>query len=72
MTSKAHQIIIEALAVTPEIIETGLSIGDTPQWDSLAHFRLVLSIEEHLNRKLDPMEIIGLVDVSSVEALIDK
>jgi acyl carrier protein len=63
---------IIATALNMDMTEVGENTGlaTTPQWDSLAHFRLVLALEERLERKLDPIEIVSIVNVAAVEALV--
>lgn len=70
MTARAKEMIADALSMDRNAVDetTGLSV--TPQWDSLAHFRLVLAIEEFLGRKLDPMEIVTLTSFASVSDLV--
>jgi acyl carrier protein len=71
MNDIAKTLIATALNMDPAGIDATTGLATTPQWDSLAHFRLVLALEERLARKLDPAEIVSIVDVSAVEALVD-
>lgn len=44
-------------------------IGSFERWDSLAHLHLLLAIEKHLGRQLDPDEAVrieGLADVADL------
>ena len=71
MHSEAVSIIAKALGVSEESITAETNLVTTTEWDSLAHFRIVLSLEERLGRALDPAEIITLVDFASIKALLD-
>jgi len=35
-------------------VDASTALGTTLQWDSLAHMRLILALEERLGRRLDP------------------
>lgn len=70
MTVRAKEMIADALNIERDAVDESTSLSSTPQWDSLAHFRLVLTIEEHLDRKLDPMEIVTLTSLASVSVLV--
>ncbi|WP_400082679.1 acyl carrier protein [Yoonia sp. R78084] len=71
MHSEAVSIIAKALGVSEESITAETSLMTTTEWDSLAHFRIVLSLEERLGRPLNPVEITTLIDFSAVQTLLD-
>ncbi|MEO1637678.1 MAG: acyl carrier protein [Pseudomonadota bacterium] len=68
----AATLLAEALNVPSAEVDGSTSLSDTAAWDSLAHFRLVLAVEEKLGRKLDPVEIVSLVDLAAVEGLLNR
>jgi acyl carrier protein len=70
MTNDAVTLIAEALGVDPAMVDENVSIEQTRAWDSLAHFRVVLAIEERLGRKLTPVEVVSLRDFQSISDLI--
>jgi len=65
----AKKLVAEALGMAFEDVSEDTSISTTPNWDSLAHLRLVLAIEKHLDRNLSPPEIVTITDLSSVRDL---
>ncbi len=71
MSEIAKTIIANSLQMDLSEVADTAGLARTAQWDSLAHFRLVLALEERLQRKLDPMEIVSVVDVTAVAALVD-
>lgn len=71
MHSEAVSIIAKALGTSEESITPETSLMTTAEWDSLAHFRIVLSLEERLGRALDPAEITTLADFTTIKALLE-
>ncbi len=70
MTNIAKAVIADALSIDLLQVTDDAGLATTAQWDSLAHFRLVLALEERLQRKLNPIEIVSLVDVAAVATLV--
>lgn len=63
-----------AAAVNGAAVDIGdeARIGQTEGWDSLAHLRLLLAIEEEIGRTLDPEEAVGIDSLADVAALLDR
>ena len=62
----ARRILGLALQVEPAEIDDGARIGVTERWDSLAHMRLILALEEHLERTLDAEIIVSVISFADV------
>ena len=71
-SSAAAALVAEALGLSAAEIDEGTALGVTPQWDSLAHMRLILALEQRLGRRLAPEAIVGLADFGDVVALLDE
>ena len=54
------------------VIEQNTTAQDVDGWDSLAHIRLVVSIERALGLRFSAAEISGLVNVGEMAELILK
>jgi acyl carrier protein len=65
---RIKQIIAENLKVPLESISDDLAVGDIPEWDSLAHVRIIGALEIGLGVELD---IEQTLDLEDVEDLID-
>ena len=66
-----------AAAILAEILERPLgsvpddaSIHNFPAWDSLAHVKLMLKLEEMSGRPVDPGRIAMLIDLKAVDAYL--
>ncbi len=66
----ARKILAEALGLPEEEIATSMTIETCPNWDSLAHMRVVRAVEGELNRPLEPEEIFSIGGVADVEKLL--
>lgn len=71
--SRLNSVISEALEINETDINENLNIDNTPTWDSLAHLKLILSLEEkftiiieekHINTMLDYLSIVNTVKYS--------
>jgi acyl carrier protein len=71
---QAARLLAGALQIDPSAVDNTTALGVTPQWDSLAHLRLILSLEDELGGRLTPQAIVainGLEDVVSLLASED-
>ena len=71
--SRLNSVISEALEINETDINENLNIDNTPTWDSLAHLKLILSLEKefsitieekHINTMLDYFSILNTVKYS--------
>ena len=69
MNDKVPGIIAEVLRIPPEQVTPDLSIGDIPEWSSLAQLGIIAALEERLGIEI-PLE--DLFDLTSVEALVGE
>jgi acyl carrier protein len=63
----ACSLAAEAFGLPLEAVPPDTAIGDIEAWDSLAHLRLIMSIESRLGRELttdEAAEIVSLEDVA--------
>lgn len=72
MGNGARELVAQALErPLDEIGEEGV-LGEVPGWDSLGHMRIVLSLEDRLNRPLAASEIIAIKSVADISALLTR
>lgn len=69
MNEKVTEIIAEVLRVVPQKIDPSLSIGDIPEWTSMAQMGIISTLEARLGIEI-PIE--DLFDLTNVQALIDE
>jgi len=68
---EAKALLAQALGA-PADIGDDASIANTPAWDSLAHVRLMLAIEQRLGRALASDEAARIESVGDVAALLER
>tara|TARA_B100001059_G_scaffold236080_1_gene284614 strand:+ start:1941 stop:2162 length:222 start_codon:yes stop_codon:yes gene_type:complete len=64
--NEIYLIIANVLEVNIENINDELSVGDIPQWDSLAHMLILEAVEKASGISLDIEEIIEIEDVQDI------
>jgi acyl carrier protein len=68
---KARAIIADALGLPPEQVPPDASMETLPEWDSIGHVRIVLSVETAIGRPLQSDAMLRAIDVLSVAELLD-
>ena len=69
--AQARALLAEALFLAPDDLADDVRLGDTPEWDSLAHTRLILALEEQLARPLQPEETVALASLQDLADLLE-
>lgn len=68
----ARRLLAEALALAEDKLPADARIGALEQWDSLAHTRMLLALEEHLGKPLDAEDAVKIESLSDIAAAIEK
>lgn len=68
--AQARALLADALFLAPEDLPDDAALGDTPEWDSLAHTRLILALEDQLQRPLRPEETVSLASLQDLADLL--
>ena len=69
---KARELLAAALNLPEQDVGKSTMIGVTEQWDSLAHMRLMLALEEALGGELDMEAVVNIANLSDVEAMLSN
>lgn len=67
----AIEIVAGALGVEVAQLPDDVGIGRSERWDSLAHVRIILAIEERLKRQLAPDDIVAIADLGDIERILE-
>lgn len=70
MMERARALVAQATGLQPDSVADTASSTSLDAWDSLAHMRLVLALEEQLGRTLTGEEIFALHSVAAVHELL--
>lgn len=68
----ARVIVATALGIPEEDLPADASIGGWAPWDSLAHMRIVLALEDDLGVALPMEQIIDIGGLADIERLLSK
>lgn len=66
----ARQLLAAALGCAEDDIAPDSAIGTLPLWDSLAHIKVVLSLEERLGRSLSTDEVLAITSLAAIEQML--
>ena len=70
---KIINLIAGILEVETGIINKELAVGDIPEWDSLAHMRIIAALESDLGVVLDIEQVLEIEDVEDIiDAVINN
>jgi acyl carrier protein len=69
--ASAKMLLADAINADTAAVPDDARIGAFEPWDSIAHLRLILSVEEAIGRQLDPDEAVAIESLPDVTALID-
>ena len=70
--SAARELLAEALAVPEDQIQSTARIGAIEQWDSLAHMRILLALEERIGKPLDAEQAIAIESLEDVARVLER
>jgi acyl carrier protein len=68
----ATQLLASALMMSERDVPIDARLGRVEQWDSLAHARLLLALEEKLRRRLTTDEAIAIESLDDVARLLER
>jgi acyl carrier protein len=71
-TDEARTLIAQATGRSCDGVPENAEVGQFPAWDSLAHMRLVLSLEERLGRLLSSEEVVGIRSLDDLAILLER
>ena len=67
---KLRQIVANILGVPPDVLHAGSSPRDFPQWDSVAHIDIVLSVEAEFGVTFTPDEMLDTLSIGALEEIL--
>lgn len=70
--SRARQLLAEALALPEADLPDDVRIGSIDQWDSLAHARILLALEEVIGTQLAASDAATVESTGDIVALLTR
>lgn len=71
-STTARALLAEALAMDARSLPHDARIGVVEQWDSLAHARILLALEERIGKPLDAAEAIAIESLDDIADLLER
>lgn len=71
MRSRVKHVLAEVFQVPLEEIRDDLIFGDLPQWDSMGHMDVMMSLEEHFGVQVTAENIGGLTSLEAILAYLE-
>lgn len=68
----AKQLLAEATGADAATVPDAARLGGFARWDSLAHLRLILALEEKIGRQLDPDEAVRIESLHDIAAFFEQ
>jgi acyl carrier protein len=68
----ATRLLAGALMMAEHDVPRDARLGRIEQWDSLAHARLLLALEEKLRRQLTTDEAVAIESLDDIARLLDR
>ena len=66
LSIRVQKLLAEALQVSNEQVNADLAFGDLPQWDSMGHMEVMLSLEEQFGIEIDADIIATLTSLPAI------
>jgi acyl carrier protein len=71
-----NNVLVDAVStilnIKPEAVTPETSQENTPSWDSLAHLRLILEVEQNLGIRFQSQDITRLTSVAALNEAISN
>ena len=68
----ARALLAEAVGLPVTAITEDATFDRVERWDSIAHLRLVLALEEKIGRQVTPEETMELFSLERIAALLEE
>jgi acyl carrier protein len=72
ITERIQSLLAQVFHVPIEEIKPDLAVGDLPQWDSMGHMDVMLSLEEHFYLQIDTETISELTSIPAIREHLEK
>ncbi|MCK4898544.1 MAG: acyl carrier protein [Anaerolineales bacterium] len=72
LSIRVQKLLAEALQVSNEQVNADLAFGDLPQWDSMGHMEVMLSLEEQFGIEIDADIIATLTSLPAISSYLKE
>lgn len=72
MEDKIRNIMAGILRLPPERIGPDAAIGNVPNWDSTAHLRIMLAVEDAFGVELNENQMVELTSLAKIRTVVEE
>ncbi len=72
MDDQIRAIMAQALRLPLERIGPDAAIGTVPNWDSTAHMRMMIALEDEFGIDLDERDMVEMTSLAKIRAVVAK
>jgi acyl carrier protein len=72
MEEKLRAIMAGILRVPAERIGPDAAIGNVPNWDSTAHMRIMLALEDEFGVELNESQMVEMTSLAKIRAVVEQ
>ena len=72
MEERIRAVMAESLRLPAERIGADAAMGSVPNWDSTAHMRLMLAIEDEFGIALDATRMVEMTSLAKIRAAVEE
>lgn len=72
ITPRLRQVFSQVLGIEAAAVSDATAPDNTPQWDSLAHLRLVMAIEEEFGISIPAEQVMDMVTFKIAMLMIEE
>ena len=72
MEDKLRAIMARILRLPAERIGPDAAIGNVPNWDSTAHMRIMLALEDEFGVELNESQMVEMTSLAKIRAVVEE
>lgn len=72
MSKPIEEVIATALRIRPSAVTDGLAFNAIPEWDSLAHVELMMTLETTYGVSIDEDRMVQLTSVQAIRQFLQN
>ena len=72
MEDKIRAIMAEALRLPADRIGADAAIGTVPNWDSTAHMRMMIALEDEFGIELDESRMVEMTSLAKIRSTVEE
>jgi acyl carrier protein len=72
MEDKLRAIMAKILRLPAERIGPDAAIGNVPNWDSTAHMRIMLALEDEFGIELNETQMVEMTSLAKIRAVVQE